>query len=146
MLTCISRYSGGLSTVQLQADPADPLTGSGEATLGAPGRYCATVAGGTTRHAFGTWRSSPGWNVVMSAPGVTAAGQQYHREHRPDHDDRGAAQVVPPPPSACRGPQRPPAGLAAAGRRGGLPGVVLGSIPLGPLRHRLVLNRIGDPV
>jgi hypothetical protein len=55
MLTCISRYSGGLSTVQLQADPADPLTGSGEATLGVPGRYCATVAGGTT------WqRSAPG--------------------------------------------------------------------------------------
>src|ERR1700745_883386 len=38
MLTCISRYSGGLSTVQLQADPADPLTGSGDATLGGPGR------------------------------------------------------------------------------------------------------------
>ena len=53
-LTCISRYSGGLSTVQLQADPADPLTGSGEATLGVPGRYCATVAAGTTWHAFGT--------------------------------------------------------------------------------------------
>src|SRR5262249_48935216 len=40
MLTCISRYIGGLSTVQLQADPADPLTISGEATLGVPGRYC----------------------------------------------------------------------------------------------------------
>jgi hypothetical protein len=47
-LTCISRYSGGLSMVQLQADAADPSTGSGEATLGVPGRYCCTVAPGTT--------------------------------------------------------------------------------------------------
>ena len=36
--------------------------------------------------------------------------------------------------------------LAGPGRRGGRPGVVLDFIPLGPLRHRLVLNRIGDPV
>src|SRR5712691_7226596 len=74
MLSSISRYTGGLSTVQSQADSADPLTGSGDATLAVPGRYCCTVAPGTARHASGTWRSSPGWNVVISAPGVTGAG------------------------------------------------------------------------
>ncbi len=73
-LSSISRYSGGLSMVQLQADSADPLTGSGDATVAFPGRYCCKVVPGTTRHALGTWRSSPGWNEVISAPGVTAAG------------------------------------------------------------------------
>src|ERR1700751_1089423 len=97
MLTCISRYSGGLSTVQLQADPADPLTGSGEATLGAPGRYCATVAGGTTRHAFGTWRSSPGWNVVMSAPGVTDAGPRWPQFTNTTASPPPTPTTAPPP-------------------------------------------------
>src|SRR5260370_6024303 len=54
MLSSISRYTGGLSTVQSQADSADPLTGSGDATLGLPVRYCCTVAPGTTWHAAGT--------------------------------------------------------------------------------------------
>ena len=97
MLTCISRYSGGLSTVQLQADPADPLTGSGEATLGVPGRYCATVAGGTTRHAFGTWRSSPGWNVVMSAPGVTDAGPGWPPVSNTTASTAPTTTTAPPP-------------------------------------------------
>src|SRR5260370_2380315 len=74
MLRSIGRYPGGWATVQLQADSAEPSTGSGEATLGLPGRYCRTVAPGTTWHAAGTWRSSPDWNVVTSEPGVTAAG------------------------------------------------------------------------
>ena len=32
------------------------------------------VAAGTDRHAFGTCWSSPGWKVVISAPGTTGAG------------------------------------------------------------------------
>ena len=88
----------------------------------------------------------------MSSPGVTdagrpAAGQQHHREHGPDHDDHAAARVVPPPPPARRGPQRAPAGLARPERRGGLLGLVLvlGLLPLGPLRLEVVLGRLGDP-
>ena len=60
--------------VQLHADSAVPFTASGADWCGWPGRYCATVAPGTAVHASGTWRSSPGWNVVMSPSGVTEAG------------------------------------------------------------------------
>src|SRR2546429_8863674 len=98
MLTCISRYSGGLSTVQLQADPADPLTGSGEATLGVPGRYCATVTAGTTWHAFDTRRSSPGWDVVMSAPGVTTPGPRRPAGRSTTPSTAPTPTTTPPPP------------------------------------------------
>src|SRR5580704_1749485 len=73
-LSSISRYTGGWSTLQLQADSADPSTGRGDVTLAFPGRYCCTVPPGTALHALGTCCSSPGWNVVISVPGVTVAG------------------------------------------------------------------------